>query len=371
VAGAGGSHAAGERASFGRDGTVVGVRWRRTALLAAAAALAVAPTDGMLTAAPNQSQPQSTSIVDFLTRPGDQVVTVPDGTYSAGLVSAPHPATDGQFGGWLILQAETQHGVTVTGDLTLDPNTSRVLFVGFRFENARVLVQGEEIAFWYTDHVYPDVDWYAAGRPVPHQFRMWHPATTIWLLGSDFHDGVATPIRMSGVSDIYLRGVAVYDINEPDGSDPEDQVHLDVIGLTGGATSNVSVGQSYFRGGRLTHSTDHGDVVGITYRHVWYTEAFGAAFQYHATNGFRIVGGVRENVRSWGHLGEVPRDRIDSVEGDRVPVGSRPDRVDVTDEGVIIDAPPDGAIDPATSWRQRHPYDSWPEYFGVEGAATN
>lgn len=317
---------------------------------------------------------ESTDLVEYLALPGDQVVTIPDGTYSGGTISAAHPTTDGPFAGWLILRAETFHGVTVTGDLVLEEGSSRVLFVGIRFVDSRVHNRGEQLAYWYTDHVFPDPDWYAAGRPIPRQFYMRHPGRSISLLGSDLHDGVASPINLNGVADIEIAGVEVYDLTEPSGSDPEDQSHLNVISLLGGATTDLTISDSYFRGARLNHQTDAGDIVGLTYTDVWYEGAFGSAFQFNATNGNRIVDGKRTDVRSWGQVGDKPKDRIDIIDGVAVPTGSRADRVDVVDTGVMTTAPPVGEADPATNWRQEHPYDSWREYFGwtdiTEGARS-
>jgi hypothetical protein len=345
----------------------VNLRWT-TGLTALS--IALVPAIGASGFAPRVESAASPGLVDYVTLPGDQVVTVPDGTYSGGSITAPHPETVGPYGGWLVLQAETQHGVTVTGDLVLEAGTSRVLFVGFRFVDTRLFVAGEQIAFWYSDHVFPDANWYADGRPLPRQVFLRNPGRVISLLGSDLHDGVASPINISGVHNVDISGVQVYDIDEPDGSDPEDQSHLNVISLLGGATTDLVVSHSYFRGARLNHQTDHGDVTGLTYQDVWFTGAFGAAFQFNATNGHRIVGGARIDVRSWGHLGQLPRDRIDIVDGVTVAVGSRPDRVDVTDQGVVNDPPPEGAVDPATTWRQQHPYDAWAAYFGWPSSAA-
>jgi hypothetical protein len=333
--------------------------------------MAMIPATGVSASPPSQSPLAQPDLLEYIALPGDQVVTVPDGTYSGGSVVASHPETEGQYGGWLILQAETKHGVTVTGDLNLEAGTSRVMFVGFRFANARVFVNGEHIAFWYSDHVFPDIDWYTEGRPIPRQVFLRHPGTMIWLLGADLHDAVASPINISGVVNVDITGVEVYDIDEPHGSDPEDLSHINVISLLGGATTDLYVSDSYFRGARLNHQTDAGDVTGLRYENVWFTEAFGAAFHFHATNGNRIVDSVRIDVRSWGHLGASPRDRIDRVDGVTVPIGSRPDRVDVTDDGVVNSPPPDGEIDPATRWRRQHPYDSWPAYFGWADAVAN
>jgi hypothetical protein len=327
------------------------------------------PPTGQSSAGSGEPAPEAGDLASYLTMPGDQVVTVPDGTYAGATVAATHDETDGQYGGWLILQAESQHGVTVAGDLYLGPGTSRVLFVGFRFDSAEVVVRGEHIAFWYSDHIYPDRDWYAAGRRIPRQVTLQHPGRVISLLGASVHDFYASPITISGVENVDVRGVHVFDLYEPEGSDPEDLSHLNAISLLGGATTDLVVSHSYFRGARVNHQTDFGNVSRLRYEHIWFTAGWGAAFHFHATNGNRISESARVDVRSWGHVGDLPLDRIDKVDGVVVPAGSRPDRVEVVDHGVIESPPPEGSEDPATLWRTWHPYDSWREYFGWTGAA--
>ncbi len=337
------------------------------AAVVAASAIALAAPLGAPEPSPIESPTPAvaqSNLLDYFVQPGDQIVTVPNGTYNGGTISAPHPETTGRYDGWLILQAETKHGVTVTGELRLEAGTSRILLVGFQFRDARVFVSGEHVALWYSDHQFPDTDWYVEGRPIPRQVFFQYPGRFISLLGADLHNGVASPINISGVNDLGISGVLVYDLSEPLGSDPEDLSHLNVISLLAGATTNLTVSHSYFRGARLNHQTNVGDVTGLRYEDVWFTGAWGAAFHYHATNGNRFVDCVRIDVRSWDHIGELPLDRIDIVDGVVVPAGSRPDRVDVSDRSVMTDPPPEGAENPADRWRRWHPYDSWPEYFG-------
>src|SRR5581483_2954235 len=45
-------------------------------------------------------------IGQYIALQGDQAVTVPNGTYTAGDVAAPHPETSGPYKGWLVLVAE-------------------------------------------------------------------------------------------------------------------------------------------------------------------------------------------------------------------------------------------------------------------------
>src|SRR3954466_5086385 len=91
----------------------------------------------------NTAHADTRSITDYLQRGGDQVVVVPNGTYSGGSISAPHAQTDGPYKGWLVLVAQTPKGVVVdmtNGPLILEGGTSRVLFVGFKFINGTLKV---------------------------------------------------------------------------------------------------------------------------------------------------------------------------------------------------------------------------------------
>ena len=70
----------------------------------------------------------------------------------------------GPLKGWLVLVAETPHGVVVdlsSGMLNLYPTTSRIMFVGFKFINGMVKITGaDNIRFWYTEHTFPVAEWY-------------------------------------------------------------------------------------------------------------------------------------------------------------------------------------------------------------------
>ena len=107
----------------------------------------------------------------YVKQPGDRVVIVPNGNYRASSVNAPHPATKGPYKGWLVLKAQSPRGVVVdlsSGMFTLGESTSRVLFVGFKFVNGSIDVQGDRIAFWYTDHSFPANEWV---RQAPNKSR--------------------------------------------------------------------------------------------------------------------------------------------------------------------------------------------------------
>src|SRR5437764_7398663 len=60
----------------------------------------------------------SSKITDYIKLGGDKVVVVPDGVYHGGTVLAPHGATSGPYGGWLVLVA--QHRGQVVVDMSND-----------------------------------------------------------------------------------------------------------------------------------------------------------------------------------------------------------------------------------------------------------
>lgn len=132
-------------------------------------------------------------IDDYIKLPGDQIVTVPNGVYGVsakgGIIRAEHPQTNGKHGGWLILKAESKHGVVVDlehsdiGHLILAEPSSRIAFIGFKFINGKVEVTGKgaeesvdsgwtdaerpnDIVFWHTDHQFSPNSKYAQEKLV-------------------------------------------------------------------------------------------------------------------------------------------------------------------------------------------------------------
>src|SRR5262249_4251255 len=132
----------------------------------------------------------------YLTLHGDQVVTVPDGTYDAGDVeNAVHPATNGAYKGWLVIQAQHRGKVIVDlnhAPLTIGENTTRILFVGLTFVNGPVYVEGQQIAFWYTDHSFTATEWNAVQHKkytFPHTLEVYDSSSTDdAFYGVDAHD---------------------------------------------------------------------------------------------------------------------------------------------------------------------------------------
>ena len=327
-------------------------------------------------------------IARFLKLPGDQVVTVPDGTYTAGAVSAPHKATGGRFKGWLVLVAQTRGGVVVDqsppgtaigsnltagGDLVLESDSSRVLLVGFRFVNGSVHVQGQHIGFWYTDHSFPAKVWAAEpGHPSGQYHRAPRPvyldsgSADIRIYGSDLHDtGTALFIR-DGVHDVTVSGVHIFDLTDGGRAlDPNDVIHPDGIAMVAGAVDNVNITDSWIRPGEGAGANDgivpedpYGPIKDLKLANLWISDVVngGGINMASSVSGHGIFG-TMSNVRLWNN-GWDRNEAVDGVNNTTTP-NWKPNRIKFATSGFVTGAPPAGSIDPATAWRQTHPYTSW------------
>jgi hypothetical protein len=316
-------------------------------------------------------------ITKYVRLPGNQVVVVPNGTYSAGSVEAPHPAAAGALGGWLVLKAQSKHGVVVDlsrGPLTLGSSTSRVLFVGFKFVNGSLEVAGSDIAFWYTDHTFPANEWVrqAPNPRYPEQGRYRAPRTVyanehstrrVRFLGSDLHR-TGTAILVSKSEDLVLDGTHIYDLSDM-GLDPQDVVHPDAIGGVGGETDRFTVRNSWIQGrvmlidsnGSKSWGGPHRDFL---FSNVWVSDSPSSGFTFTNRKPSTPWGifGRRVNVRSWGH--NNGKDRISIINGQHIYSGNPfPTRVNVIDHGVVTSPPAANTPSPAHGWRAVNGYDDW------------
>jgi hypothetical protein len=327
------------------------------------------------------------SISRYVSMPGDQVVTVPDGTYTGGTVSAPHPATHGKNRGWLVLRARTKDGVVVDlagNQLTLDAQTSRVLFVGFRFVNGSIRVYGHDIAFWYTDHTFSAQVWARQAADPSHPERGYYRAPrTIYVdqsssvrdsfYGTDAHD-TGTAFLISRSSQLSLTGVHTWNLTDA-GLDPNDVVHSDAIGDATGTTHHFSIRSSWIEGRILVEdSAGQGGSKGgpnrdMLFEDLWSSGSPSVGFIFTSGKATepRGIFGRRVRVRSWGH--HAQQDRIDTIDGVRVDPNADPRRIDIVDEQVVTTPPPPNAKSPAATWRADHPYESWPSYFGFASSS--
>jgi hypothetical protein len=321
--------------------------------------------------------PSGDDIVDWIEQPGDQVITVPDGTYRAGDVHAPHEATNGRYGGWLVLQAESQHGVVVDlegRELRLDDDTSRVAFIGFRFVNGSVRALGHDLAFWYTDHTFPADEWadQAPDRDEPEEGYYRAPRTVyanessvnrVSFYGSDLHD-TGTAITISNSHDVLLEGVHIWALSDK-GVDPQDVVHADAIGGVGGGSEGLTVRDSWIQGRVILKDSVAGEGGGphedFVFEDTWVSNSPSSAFIFNSTKDDepRGVFGRLERVRTWDSNNDIHR--LELVDGEQYEddPNNRPDRIDVREVDVETGAPPPGDTDPADRWRARVPYDAW------------
>lgn len=320
-------------------------------------------------------------ITKYMKLPGDQVVVVPSGRYRAGTVTTDHPETKGRFGGWLVLVAASPSSVVVDlqdAALTFRPGASRILMVGFKFENGSIDIGGNHIAFWYTDHTFPADVWVAQAPDPDHPERgryraprtvYAHDKTSdhVTFLGSDIHDA-STGILISKSDDTTLRGVHMWGFGDK-GLDPQDVTHSDAIGGVAGDSRRLQVTDSWVEG-RIVLIDAPGNLRGggpnrdFLFENLWVSDSPSAGFIFTSRKPDPPRGnfGTRRNVRSWGHHAGV--DRVDIVGERQVSPNSEPDVIDVNDINVVTNAPRDEADNPAAQWRARHPYDSWPSFFG-------
>jgi hypothetical protein len=329
-----------------------------------------APTSPPPTNAPPDNPPPthlSGNIIDYVKLAGDQLVTVPNGTYQAGAVTAPHAATNGRYKGWLVLRAQSKLGVTVDlggRALTLEGATSRVLFIGFRFVNGPIYVNGNNIAFWYTDHTYPADVWARQGRThsSADTVHAYAPSTSnVSFYGSDVHD-TGDAFDVSKSENLRLQGVKIWNLSDMD-MDPQDRIHEDAIDGVSGGSTGLTVRDSWIKGRIMMQDYpghDGAPHTGMRFENTWVSNSPSGGFTFTSTKPTAPRGlfGTRVNIRSWGHHNGL--DRLDIIDGRHIPQpNTQPSRVNVVDSGITRSAPPAGMASPPDVWRGAHGYDSW------------
>jgi len=367
-------------------------------LVALAAALVAVPLSGAVHGSGGLALPAPTylshNIDDYVALAGDQVVVVPDGTYTAGSVQAPHAATSGPYRGWLVLVAQDR------GQVVVDPGfgnrlwlqggaagaaTSRVLFVGFSFRS-EVVDDGTNIAFWYCDHQDAD-DGYLqrAGNHVPNMFTVGSGVGSVGPLGvygDDFHNAVATPVMFgTSVTGATLQGLRVFGIDGrfdgysgAAGTDPRN--HVETVGAYPGPVADVKVLDTYLEGAFSLWGTDAGSDHDLLFQDIWSGFGYQSPFQLSAGNGNSVTGARRIDWQVFGPgAGPAvdPLVYVDSVQHSGADALAQQSRVQLSDTGVSYGYPvgvsspadaEDSASNPAAVWRTAHPYDTWPAFFG-------
>src|SRR4051794_5448419 len=236
-------------------------------------------------------------LTNYVKLGGDQVVVVPNGTYTARTVNAPHAATNGKYKGWLVLKSQTPYGAVVDlsrGMLPLDTDTSRVLFVGFRFVKGSVDVKGHDIAFWYTDHSFPADEWV---RQAPNKSKpeggMYRAPRTIYadegstsnvsFYGVDSHDS-SSGILISKSKNTKLEGAHLWNFSDM-GLDPQDVTHSDAIAGVAGQSKNLLVRDTWVQGRIMlidanASRTIGGPHEGFVFANTWVSDSPSASFTF-------------------------------------------------------------------------------------------
>ncbi len=325
---------------------------------------------------------------------GDRVVVVPDGVYRAGVVTAPHGATNGPYGGWLILVA--QHPGQVVVDMLNDPDpyynnehslrmqagTSRVMFVGISFRNGIIRNYANPIRFWYCDHQDADYQYLAEGRTAPRMFQSYWGADNLEIYGDDFHNGVASPLVFgSGPSNDTIQGIRIYDI-DPRFQDPVDpMLHVESMGSPPGSRRNFSLSST----ATSRATTRSGAPTPGTCR-MSPGRTSGTATAMHRPSSFkpfRAAGSCEPTRMNWqifgpqawiSQRGQDPYIYVDGVHYNGSDAYQHRDRVDLVDTNVRYGYPAGVTDDPGTAetssanpalvWRAAHSYDSWSAFFG-------
>jgi hypothetical protein len=313
-------------------------------------------------------------LADYVRLPGDQVVVVRDGWYNVGnVVSAPHAATSGPLKGWLVLESQTRGGAVVDlsrTPLTLDGSTSHVLFVGFKFVNGPIFVNGSDIAFWYTDHSFPANVWAGQGGRYSSAdtVHAYAPSTNrVEFYGSDLHD-TGDAIDVSNSNATRLEGVKTWNLSDM-GLDPKDRIHADAIDGVGGNIRSLRVVDSWIKG-RVILEDYNGRTGGpnsdIRFVDTWVSNSPSAGFTFTAAkpSSPRGLFGELINVRTFSNKNGYGR--IDIVDGRQYySPNSNPGRVNITHSGYSTTPPAPGEQNPADAWRAAHGYDGWGYAIGL------
>jgi hypothetical protein len=361
-----------------------------------------------------------TSLYHAVQLPGDQVVTVKNGTYNSGNltygeITTTHAATSGLYDGWLILKAETQGGVTIdlaptdsfitsnqasfngAGPLTMTGGSKKVLFVGFRFINGKFFLRAPDIAFWYCQFTFPMGTWY---NNYPNYYtpgaRLFQEikSSNTYLIGCDVNE-TGTGIIAGGSENMRIQGCKVHGpfTDIVGGQDVAPGIHPDCFAAYNASTHDLTIYDTSFAGrvglwdGRMNWDTNTAFAsdgpATCDYRRLWNncsSSNQGFTFGQLASSDFAPnygVQGTMQDIWCWGGT----RTRIDYyTDGassfhttDYPTINQIPSRINVPMTGTITmgGAGPTGGLtnpaNPATLWRAANPYANWSTYFSGLG----
>lgn len=288
------------------------------------------------------------SLAEYARQGGDQVITIPNGTYGGGgTVSTAHAATSGPCKGWLVLKAQTEGGVTInlnSSALVFNSPASRVAFVGIKFIGDGLEINSTDFFFYRTQHE-ASGDHSSTDSHLKDFYLNATSVNRIQIFGSlitDACDGLA----LTGSSNVSVTGSIIRDMYDTDGSGPCHTDHVENFGRL----TNWHVTDSWIRG-RVELET--GPVTGMVWNNVWVSNSVGVgiAMPGDTTGSFTDVRFFDNNGQDvlGSEFGSVSRTRVfceQAISGcTRAAAPSSPD-----------------TNNPGQQWRNAHGISEWENF---------
>lgn len=292
------------------------------------------------------------------------------------------------------------------------PNQYRIMFIGFKFVNGAIQVQGVEyLRFWYCEWTFPADEWnrqfIAAGgkptdmdysitwttlkmaNPIPSAFRIRQGMSAgkphnrfIEIYGSDIHDMGDDGVFFYGASDVKLQGLRIWDIDEAeDGIDydknPRDWWHNDSIQITGDV-HRTTISDSW-TGQKIQWGAAGKPADGVLFRNMWMAGSTNAGIIVASVNN-GVNRGRFENTRGFANHFAWRIDVISPLPNKTWPASHNDPRINFTTSNIDLTTPSGVSINPSTGmlanpdqvknhpqnpaniWRSAHPYGSWTSY---------
>lgn len=299
-------------------------------------------------------------IAQYIQQNGDQVIEIPNGTYSGGgTVATNHNSTTGPCKGWLVLKAQTPGQVVVNlsgSGLSISSPASHIAFIGIKFINAGIHVTANNLLFIYTVH--DGSPGQSSTDPSLKDFYLNNSnVDNIKLYGADLYDS-CDGLALSGSSNVTLTGTVVRDMYDPDGS--AAGCHADNIDNHGKLT-NFTIQDSWIKG-RL--QLEDGPFTNLSIVNTWVSNSRGGGMQIFGPQS----GGQMSDVRFFANTGQdVVSGDFDGLTRQNVFCEPRPRPGEIgnnTTPGCpIANAPANqSTTNPATIWQQNHPIDNWASF---------
>jgi hypothetical protein len=274
---------------------------------------------------------------------GVKELVLPNGTYSASAIAA--GTAGAAHGDWLILRAQTKHGVVVADDADLS-DVTRVMFVGIDFrERFYARNNGcDRVITWHSKHSNP------SGGGLTHNTRpgvFVNGGTNLCFMGSDIHTCTKDGLHMSAQANasMLVQGARVWAIQDPDNEDHNDclQVRGGIFNIEDSVFGLDPAGNPSGNG----HSQIEADIAAINgaYRRCWLTQSGNYSITTGGPNPCNLL--VQDSY-AWNN----PNGLLNGAA--------------TTDNFVNGGATPPTGTPPDVAWRQQWPYQSYRDWLLTE-----